>query len=484
MPGIIRRSPLLTLAILLAAAKAIQFAIDSTALFFFDSGTFILNAMRLAFLPERSYVYSYLLRIFALPFHSLRAIVAMQMVMGAITAWLLGFVLLRFLRVRVWIAILAALVFAFDPVQIVHEHLVMAETAALFVMAIFLLVASQYLRAPRLWQLPVLAFLGILLVSLRIVYLPLVLLSAALLPAAAYFRAPGSQLWRPRALAVALAVSCGSTFLFHLGYTHLTGWLVSREPAYSFVTGFFLAAAVAPIIKAQDSSDPRVVRAVVEQNKSFFPLASDRFRDQQLWQQEGLSARLRTVFGGDNRAANQAAQSLARAAIRRDPLGFLKLGVHNYLDYWRGLPNLRWILPWENGSPPEPEVVPFDAHAIRTAFGSDVSNQHHVRTRSRRFHIWGRDWYVFLLVSPLLGAIALWLSWKEQREAFPTLALFFLWSCILLVATCLGAVAASYRFLHPFSFTGLAAAAFMAEILFRHWWRGHVQCPSSYARLQ
>jgi hypothetical protein len=84
----------------------------------------------------------------------------------------------------------------------------------------------------------------------------------------------------------------------------------------------------------------------------------------------------------------------------------------------------------------------------------------------------------------LLGAIALWLSWKEQREAFPTLALFFLWSCILLVATCLGAVAASYRFLHPFSFTGLAAAAFMAEILFRHWWRGHVQCPSSYARLQ
>src|SRR3984957_12475704 len=192
MPGIvagIRRAPLVTLAILLAGVKSIQFAIDSTALFYYDSGAFILNALGLAFIPERSYVYGWLIRIFAVPFHSLRAIVAMQVVMGGITAWLLGFVLLRFLKVRAWIAILAALAFAFDPVQIVHEHLVMAETAALLTMAIFLVVASRSLRAPGLWQLVLLAFLGILMVSLRIVYLPVVLLSAVLLPVAAYCRA-------------------------------------------------------------------------------------------------------------------------------------------------------------------------------------------------------------------------------------------------------------------------------------------------------
>src|ERR1700729_1154061 len=115
----IKRAPLLTLAILLAVVKSIQFAIDSTALFFYDSGSFILNALGIAFIPERSYVYGYLIRIFALPFHSLRAIVAMQVVMGGITAWLLGFALIRFLNVRPWIAIVAALAFAFDPVQIV-----------------------------------------------------------------------------------------------------------------------------------------------------------------------------------------------------------------------------------------------------------------------------------------------------------------------------------------------------------------------------
>src|SRR5580704_12372567 len=469
MPGLvarIERAPLVTLAILLAVVKFIQFAIDSTALFFFDSGSFILNALGLVFVPEQSYIYGYLIRIFAVPFHSLRAIVAMQVVMGGITAWLLGFVLLRFLKVRAWIAILAALAFAFDPVQIVHEHLVMAETSALLVTAIFLMTASRYLDAPGWAQLVLLSFLGILLVSLRIVYLPLVLLSAVLLPVAAYCLAPRPQVRRARGLGFALAVSCASTIVFHLGYTHLTGRLGSEAPAYHFSTGFFLAAAVAPIIKVEDSSDPRVARAVVEQNKSAFPLANDAFREQQLWDQQGLVVRIKTAFGGDKRAANQAAQNLARAAILRDPLGFLKLGAGNYLDYWRGLPTLRWSLPWENGSPPAtPVVVPFDVQAIRSAFGVDVSNQYLVHTPSRRLHIRGRNWYVFLLASPFLVAIALWLSWRDQKEASPTLALFLLWSCFLILASCLGAVAASYRFLHPFSFTGLAAVTFIAEVL-------------------
>ena len=78
----------------------------------------------------------------------------------------------------------------------------------------------------------------------------------------------------------------------------------------------------------------------------------------------------------------------------------------------------------------------------------------------------GRDWYVFLLASPFLAAIALWLSWRQHKEAFPTLALFVVWSCLLLVATCLGAGESVYRYLHPFSFIGLAAVAFIADVLF------------------
>jgi hypothetical protein len=465
--SVIRRAPLLTLAVLLAVVKSIQFAIDSTALLYFDSGAIILNALGMAFISERSYVYGYLIRIFALPLHSLRAIVAMQVVMGGVTAWLLGFALIRFLKIRPWIAILAALAFAFDPIQIVHERLVLTETTALFATAIFLLAAARYLRAPDLWQLVLLSFLGILLVSLRTVYLPLVLLSAVLLPVAAYGWPARSQVRRPGALALALAVSCCSTLIFHLGFTHLTGWLGSREPAYNFTTGFFQVGVVAPIIKPEDSSDPRVVRAIVQQNESPLPLANAELRSGQVWSPEGFVARLTSAFGGNVRVANQAAQTLASAAIRRDPLGFLNLGVRNYLGYWIGLLSLRQSLPWENGSPPKSEVEPFDVRAIRTAFGVDVSNQYLLQTPSRRFHIWGRAWYVFLLASPFLSAIALWLSWRRQKEASPTLALFFLWSCSLLIATCLGAGEVVYRYLHPFSFTGLAAAAFLAEAFCR-----------------
>src|SRR5690349_8577321 len=93
----VRRSPMLALGLLLAGAKSMQFAIDSTTLFFIDSGSFLLNGLQLAFIPERSYVYGYLLRILAIPFHSLRAIVAMQLVMGSLTSWVLGVVLVRYL---------------------------------------------------------------------------------------------------------------------------------------------------------------------------------------------------------------------------------------------------------------------------------------------------------------------------------------------------------------------------------------------------
>ena len=79
---------------------------------------------------------------------------------------------------------------------------------------------------PSLRWLVVLAFLGVLLVSLRIVYVPVVLAAAVLLPAAAYF---SSSSMRPGLLALALVVSCGSSILFQLGYRHLTGWLAGRQ---------------------------------------------------------------------------------------------------------------------------------------------------------------------------------------------------------------------------------------------------------------
>jgi len=452
-----QREALATAALLLMLVKSIQFAIDSQALFYYDSGTFILNGLGLDFIPYRSYVYGGLIRAFAVPFHSLRAIVAMQVIMGGLTAWLLALALVRFLHVRAWIAVLAALVFAFDPVQIVYERMVMSETTALLAMTMFLLAGLKYLRDPSPWWLVILAFLGVLLVSLRFIYLPVVLVAAVLLPLATYFSFSASR----RLLALAMVVSCGCTVLFQMGYRDLTGWLAGREPAYHYSTGFFLLASIAPIVEAGDSGDVRVAGAVAAQNKSGLPLFNRAVRWRQLWSEEGLVTRLKTVFPGDERAADQAAQGLARAAIQRNPLGFVKLGLLTYLDYWRGIRSLHRSLAQENGAKLPPAVNVHDASVISSVFGADVSNQQTLNTPSRQYHILARAWYLFLLTAPFLAGLALW-----QRPANPKgVALLFFWSCLLLAATCLGGVETAYRYLHPFSFMSLAAAAVLSETL-------------------
>jgi hypothetical protein len=470
------RAPLLTAALLIALIKAIEFAIDSQTLLWFDSRGFILNAVGLRFSGYRSYVYGGLIRAFAVSFHSFRAIVAMQVIMGGLSAWLLTYALVRFLRVRVWIAILAGLVFALDPVQIVYEHMVMAETATMLAMAVFIVGALQYLEDPSLVRLAILPFLGIILASLRLVYVPVVLATAVLLPAATYL---WSSVRRPRLLVLGLMVSCGSAAICHVGYQHLTGWLAGREPAYLYEAGLLQLGTVAPIVEPRDTDDPRVAAAIQAQKTSSIPLSHPNERYRQLWDPEGLVGKFETIFGdqadafpGSRRGfrskrleypyywlADQAAQRVARAAILRNPLGFLRLGVHNYLAYWRDIRFSKTILTMENGQWPEPQVRAPVAGVILSAFGADVSNEHLLNTPSRRYHVFARGWQVFLLAAPFLTGFAWWLSPANSKGV----AFLFFWNCLLMAATCLGAVQDAYRFLHPFSFTGLAAAALLLE---------------------
>jgi hypothetical protein len=60
-----------------------------------------------------------------------------------------------------------------------------------------------------------------------------------------------------------------------------------------------------------------------------------------------------------------------------------------------------------------------------------------------------------------LAGLALWLSPANPKGV----ALLFVWSCLLLGATCFGAPETPYRYLHPFSFMGLAATAVLFDKL-------------------
>jgi hypothetical protein len=263
-----------------------------------------------------------------------------------------------------------------------------------------------------------------------------------------------------RLVALGLVVSCGFTFFFQQGYRQLTGILAHREPAYQYLTGFFQVAIASAILQPGDADDPRVAEAVVAQSRSSLPFTVDRRADQ-IWSPEGLVQRLQKAFHGDDRAAEQAAHHLASAAIRRDPLGFLRLGMHNYLDLWRRLRGLRWILDYENGSLPPRILAPFEAAAIASAFHTDVSNQGALHTLTRRYHIRARAWYLFLLAVPVLTGLAF--CWGPANRK--GMALLFGWTILLLGAAYFGGAEPVYRYLHPFSFPGLAACAVLGEKL-------------------
>jgi len=456
----IKRHPLWIAALLIGIVKSMEFAIDSQAIFYFDSPAFILNALKIGFIPYRSYVYGILIRLVAVPFHSLPMLVAVQTLMGGITAWLLAFLLVRFLRVRAGIAVFAALAFAIDPVQVIHEHLVMTETAAMLAMAVYLVVALEYLRRSSdgwvawFWLI-ILSILGVLLVSLRTVYLPPVLTVAFLLPISANLWAP-ARASRLLPLTLALTISLGSALLLQRAYWQFT----EPNPRQSNWAGFFLLANASPLVEPRDSPDERVAAAIVAQSRSRLPLVAD-LRTNQVWEPDGLGARIRKLFGDDDRKADAVAKQLAVAAIRRNPVGYLRLGIHNYLNYWRGIPQLPQTLRSENGLQHPEAITAGAAQMIASAFWEDVSDQASWLTASRRYHIAARVWCVFLLASPFLLGPALLVRPANRKFV----ALLLAWDCLLLISTCLGGDESAYRYLHPFSFTGLAAAAIVCDLL-------------------
>lgn len=449
-----QRSALLFAGVLIAAIKIIEYALDPHLLFDWDSGDYIRNGLATANLSYRSFVYSGLIPLFGLPTHSLSPMVAVQTVMGGVTAFLLAYASIKFLAVRPWIGILAGVAFALDPVQVFHERYILSETTTLLAMALFLVVALRYLKDRRLFTLVEVSFMGIVLVGLRFVYLPLVLACAAIIPVLAWF--PGRKM-RPqsKALAASLLVSLGATVVFHTGYRRLSGWIYEREPAYQYEAGFFLLGAVSPIIKAADIDNPRVAQAF-KQTSERFP-RDYLYRTRQLWDPDGLVWTIRRAYQ-DDRVANAAADHLARSVIRHHPLDFLKLTWETYCAFWRLYPGLPILLQLDRTAS---VIGAHDASLISPVFSEYNTHHENNDSLSRRYLTFAFRWYLFLMLSPYILAVALFAKPPSIRGV----TLLFVWTCMLQFATCIGIQLVTIRYMHPFSFTSLIGLAVLCESL-------------------
>jgi len=372
--------PLLTTAIIVTTIKLTLFAADPTPLFFMgDSRTFIDSAIGGYIPADRSFTYGIVIRWLAVCFGTLHTLVIAQVLAGAATAWLLALLLLRFFGARPVIAVAASVVFAVDPLQIVHERLVLTETVTLFFLAINLLLALWYLSQPRLFKLLAVCLTGISIVSLRFVYIPVTVAAALLLPLLG---------WKKQAMRTCLLhVAAGiiATLGLHIGYRHLVGALSDLPPAYQYRDGLFLASAWAPLLRPEDATEARVRSVIARQIEDpRLPLQNRHLREAQLWSSGGFVDRLRGAFSGDRNAANRSAKALCLSILRRDPLDVARLAWRTYLDYQRTAIGLRTRLFVEQGSD---RPLPQDfIQELLSIFALNAADSHATMTLSKRLH--------------------------------------------------------------------------------------------------
>ncbi len=471
------RRPLMMAAVAVFSVKLVWFAIDRVPLFFMgDSRAYIYSALLDQPLLDRSNTYGWLIWVISVLPGTLTTLVLAQTLAGAATAWLLAFCLERYFKLRPAFAIAAAIAFAVEPLQILHERMVLTESFAMLMLAVYLTFCLSYLARPRALTLIALAATGVLLLSLRLVYVPVTLFGAVLIPLLGWVMPRGewATLNGVRRFVAHLAVSLVVTLSLHQLYKTVTGLKANLPPAYQYAGGFFLASAWAPLIEPEDALDPRARRVVEELlDSSAYPLRNFKTRFQQLWGEGGLTNEMTKAFGGDSYSANAAAQQMSQRTLRRVPVSVLRVTAVTYESYWRSPGRMRDQLLDEQGTlrGPEPRFVAY----LKQWFNLDAAGTPATMTPSKRYHLLGAPWYVALTLAPLIGLLSL--PWV-RREARPGALLIVVIGAMLLAVSCASSVSTVVRYLHPLVFGTLVGLAVIADEASRRWWR-----PNALAKL-
>jgi hypothetical protein len=448
-------------AVAVLSLKLVWFAIDRAPLFYMgDSRVYVYSAIWDRPLLDRSNSYGWLMWLISVVPGTLTTLVLAQTLAGAATAWILAFCLLRYFKVRPAIAVAAAVAFAVEPLQIVHERLVLTESFAMLMLAFYLLFCLSYLARPRALTLIVIAATGVLLLSLRLVYVPVTLFGAVLVPLLGWVIPSGEWVAtnRVRRFLGHLAVSLFVTLGLHQLYKAATGVKANRPPAYQYRGGLFLASAWAPLLEPEDALDPRARRVVEKQLESpSYPLRDYSVRSLQLWGDGGLASEMTKAFGGDADSANVAAEEMSQRTLHRAPLSVVRLTAGTYVSYWRSPAGMRNRLLDEQGTFRGPEQR-FLAN-LKRWFDLDAGGTAATMTLSKRYHLLGAPWYVALSVSPLIGLLCM--RWV-RREARPGALLLAVFGAMLLIVPCATASTA-VRYLHPLVFGTLVALAVIAD---------------------
>lgn len=442
---------------IVAGVKLLIFLIDPLPMFYFgDSWSYLSTALSGLIPADRSFIYGFLIRLTAVASHSLATLILLQVLTSAMNAIMISYILRRFFALAPKLSFVLGLLCAVEPLQLMYERYVMTEAFSLFLFVLYMLGIFFYLEKPRLKFLLLFQIAGVFLISLRLSFLPLVLLNTVFVPLLALpvflkkeegkkhdqsgYRRMVSQL-NPFAHTTALHVilSLALTITLHQGYKNLNGWLSQKPPAYQYQSGIFLLAFLSPIVEPVDFPYPELRDAVFESLK--YDLKDRHKRALHHWHPGGLIAKLHEAVP-DMIEADRVARITVQNALMRDPAGIVRLAAVTFSDYW----NLHLLKITMRSDRGESFLPDFMLKTLEDSFNLIGDDLPFVRTFTNQYYLNAWGWFLFLLISPLIGLAALFICNRERRRF---IAVVVLAASVSVLMGCTLVQDPTIRFLHP-----------------------------------
>lgn len=449
----------------LLALKTGLLVLDPLPKFFIgDSACYIATAI-VGWIPDdRSYFYGFVIRLVALYAGSLTPLLLLQSFVSAMTALLLAYTCRVVIGLSVRSSYLIGIACALDPFQLVWERYVMTETISLFFYVAGLYYCFLYLKQRRLRHLVFVQALWLILIGFRMSFLLVVQVSTILLPILAFLPIL-VETWRNRKSAGAdrfqgmkralghFVTSIAVMLLFHGTYKQVNGLLCGRPPAYLYATGLHLLAFWAPMLVPADASDPRLAQIIAQGDE--FDIKELTARNSQRFDADHLVTRWQEVEPDVTRA-NQIARETAMHALWRSPREVAELAIRTFTLYW-DFKELKHYAKIDLGH----NDLTDDQIATLAEyfhFATDGRIIDAAPSPLQRYFLGAWFYCYFLLLSPVLGIITLYLT-REKQIAF----LVLVHLTIIVGVTITFTVAPSLRYLQPASVLLLFVIAFCLE---------------------
>lgn len=460
--------------VLVFAIKFFILLVDPLPMFVMgDSHSYITTSLTGWVPPDRSFTYGYFIKFTAVAAHSLDSLILAQVIMSGLNAIFLSYILSRFFLIKPMPSFFFGILCSVEPLQLLYERYIMTESLSLFLFVLYLLFVLFYLEKPRLLFILLISILGTAVISVRLSFLPNILVNSVILPLVA---APvicksysisceslrsylGNIISHKKVffkLMVHIFFSIGLTISFHYAYKNLNGYLSEKPPAYQYHGGFFLLTSFAPIIEPVDFPDTEIANKIFDNLR--YDLKDYHLRRVQHWDPGGL-VDVMNRFIPDSLEANRIAKDTVINSLRRNPFGLLEIVKHGFLDYW----SMDYLNVCIKGDIDDRELPDYMLIKLRKYFSLYADDLPFLRTFTNKYYFIAWPWYLFLLCLPFFTLIILFICNRNLRK---NVLIVFISSAVIVAISCTLIERPTIRYLHPLGWLSfIVIGSFINEIL-------------------